>query len=391
MTKAFDNGVLVQQNYYDGDGRRVEQTTSAGTTLYLYSGLNVVYQKSLQTGVATKYAYASGMQVASITTSSTLFLHQDELESTRLVTSGGSPVFSSDYVPYGIQYGATGSEEFMYAGMLFDAASGLYYDNARFYNPSTGKFLTADPIGGVQSDPQSMNAYAYARDNPLAIIDPSGLTWWNPLSWTPTQAILLSAVIGLTIANVFQLGLDPITDASEVVAESALTSSFVGGAISGVAAAAAQEELPVQATISDETGGVLQDSVNTEMASMLEDLGPKADNSQATGEWGKTFMRPLMKSLGFIEGKMIPTFAGKLYPDFFNPDTEISVDVKVGSQSVSDFADTQMAKYALAQMSGQTSRVLFILLDNPWSGTFAGQAFRQALEDYGISYIQMTL
>jgi len=391
LTKVLENGVVVQQNLYDGDGRRVEQVTTTGTTLYLYSGLNMIYEKNLQTGVTTKHVYADGVQVASITTSTTLFLHQDELGSTRLVTSGGSPVFSSDYIPYGVQYGATGSEEFMYAGMLYDAVTGLYYDNARFYDPNTGKFMTADPIGGVLSDPQSLNAYAYARDNPLTIIDPSGLAWWNPLSWTPTQAILVGAIIGLTIANAFQFGLDPITDTSELSAVSALTSSFVGGAISGVAAAAAQEELPVQATISDEIGGVLQDSVTTEMASMLDELGPKAENPQATGEWGESFMRPLMKSLGFIEGKIIQTSAGKLYPDFFNPDTGIGVDIKVGSQTVNEFTDTQMAKYALAQMSGQASKVLYILINNPWSGTFAGQAFRQALEDYGISYIQITL
>jgi hypothetical protein len=127
------------------------------------------------------------------------------------------------------------------------------------------------------------------------------------------------------------------------------------------------------------------------MASMLDELGPKAENPQATGEWGESFMRPLMKSLGFIEGKIIQTSAGKLYPDFFNPDTGIGVDIKVGSQTVNEFTDTQMAKYALAQMSGQASKVLYILINNPWSGTFAGQAFRQALEDYGISYIQITL
>ena len=181
MTKVLENGVVVQQNYYDGEGRRVEQAVGGVTTLYLYAGLNVLYEKNLQTGAATKHVYADGEQVAAITTAGTFFLSQDELGSTRLVTSGGSKVFSSDYVPYGVEYGATGSEAYMYTGMLYDAATGLYYDNARFYDPSTGKFLTADPVGGAKSDPQSLNGYAYARDNPLAIVDPSGLSW-NPLT-----------------------------------------------------------------------------------------------------------------------------------------------------------------------------------------------------------------
>ena len=108
------------------------------TTLYLYAGLNVLYEKNLQTGAATKHVYADGQQVAAITTAGTFFLSQDELGSTRLVTSGSSKVFSSDYVPYGVEYGATGSEAYMYAGMLYDAVTGLYYDNARFYDPAPG-------------------------------------------------------------------------------------------------------------------------------------------------------------------------------------------------------------------------------------------------------------
>ena len=226
MTKVLENGVVVQQNYYDGEGRRVEQAVGGVTTLYLYAGLNVLYEKNLQTGVATKHVYADGEQVAAITTAGTFFLSQDELGSTRLVTSGSSKVFSSDYVPYGVEYGATGSEEYMYAGMLYDAVTGLYYDNARFYDPSTGKFLTADPIGGGKSDPQSLNGYAYARDNPLAIVDPSGLSW-NPLSWRPITWLLLGAAIGLGAISAAQFGLDPITDALDAAA----VSEFVGSAV----------------------------------------------------------------------------------------------------------------------------------------------------------------
>jgi RHS repeat-associated protein len=225
MTKVLENGVLVQQNYYDGNGRRVEQAAGGTTTLYLYAGLDVLYQKNLQTGAATKYVYADGMQVTAITTSTLLFFHQDELGSTRLVTSGSSSVFSSDYVPYGVQYGATGSsQEFMYTGMLYDAATGLYYDNARFYDPTTGKFLTADPAGGTPSDPQSLNDYAYARGNPLAIVDPSGLSW-NPVTWSPTTWLLLGAAVGLFALNTVQGGLDPITDALDAGAISEFATS----------------------------------------------------------------------------------------------------------------------------------------------------------------------
>jgi RHS repeat-associated protein len=231
LTKVFENGVLVQQNYYDGSGNRVEQTTGATTTLYLYADNSILYEKNLQTGASTKHVYANGLQVASITTSTVSFLHQDELGSTRLVTgSGSSPAFSSDYLPYGVQYGSSGTEEFMYTGQLYDAATGLYYFNARFYDPSTGRFLTVDPLGGVQADPQSLNGYAYARDNPLAIVDPSGL------SWSLATSLLFGAAVGLGIVSALQLGLDPITDALDAAAigdfaASLATVTAIGGGI----------------------------------------------------------------------------------------------------------------------------------------------------------------
>ncbi|MGA2664039.1 MAG: RHS repeat-associated core domain-containing protein [Nitrososphaerales archaeon] len=231
LVKVYDDGELVQTNLYDGDGRRIEQITGAGSTLYMYSGLDVVYEKNLQTGVATDHVYADGMQVASVTSSTVLFFHEDELGSTRLTSgSGGASVFSSDYMPYGVQYGASGSQSYMYVGMLYDSATGLYYDNARFYDPTTGRFLTEDPSGGDASDPQSLNGYTYARDDPLAIVDPTGMTWWNPLTWTPTQVFLGTVAIGLGIANLLQIGLDPLTDAGEAATVSELASSFAGNA-----------------------------------------------------------------------------------------------------------------------------------------------------------------
>jgi RHS repeat-associated protein len=393
MTKVLENGVVVQQNYYDGNGRRVEQTTGGTTTLYLYAGLNVLYQKNLQTGGATKYVYADGIQVAAITTAATLFLHQDELGSTRLVTSGSSPVFSSDYVPYGVQYGATGSQEFMYAGMLYDAATGLYYDNARFYDPTTGKFTAADPIGGTQSDPQSLNGYAYARDNPLAIVDPSGLDWWNPFSWAPTQAILVGAVIGLSIASALQFGLDPLTDGADAAAISAAASSFAGGVATSVAEAASEEGTSDLTTISDAIDEGLENGVNKAMASMLEEPGPEPTNSQPVGQWAQNFMRPLMRSLGFInEQYRIQIGSRTLIADFYNPDTGVAVDVKGGSQSFTAFAEEQAAKYTVAELNDLVSKFLYVYVQNPWSGEIADSpTYLGKIIDYGVPFTHVFL
>ncbi|MGP0026218.1 MAG: RHS repeat-associated core domain-containing protein, partial [Streptosporangiaceae bacterium] len=65
----------------------------------------------------------------------------------------------------------------LFAGMDCDPATGLYYDSARWYNPSTGGFLTTDPILS------SANLYEYAGNDPTGEADPSGLVAQGP-PWT---------------------------------------------------------------------------------------------------------------------------------------------------------------------------------------------------------------
>jgi uncharacterized protein RhaS with RHS repeats len=46
---------------------------------------------------------------------------------------------------------------------------------ARYYSSSLGRFMAVDPLGGALENPQSLNRYAYALNNPLRFTDPSGL------------------------------------------------------------------------------------------------------------------------------------------------------------------------------------------------------------------------
>ena len=88
----------------------------------------------------------------------------DALGSTRLVTSStGAILYSSDYLPFGASFGTSGtfSPEFEYTGKLVDV-SGLYYFGARFYDPSTDRFITEDTSTGALEDPLSLDRYVYA-------------------------------------------------------------------------------------------------------------------------------------------------------------------------------------------------------------------------------------
>src|SRR3989344_1775280 len=104
------------------------------------------------------------------------YIHQDHLGSTSLVTdSTGKVVSKQSYYPYGTtrsysQLTADNSQpERQYTGQVSDIDStGLYYYNARYYNPTIAKFTQAD------TNNNNLNRYTYTDSNPVNLIDPSG-------------------------------------------------------------------------------------------------------------------------------------------------------------------------------------------------------------------------
>lgn len=61
-----------------------------------------------------------------------------------------------------------------YAGQVLDS-SGLHFLRARWYDPSSGRFMRRDPLHGDAGSPASLNAFAYAGGNPMSHADPAGL------------------------------------------------------------------------------------------------------------------------------------------------------------------------------------------------------------------------
>jgi RHS repeat-associated protein len=57
-----------------------------------------------------------------------------------------------------------------------DEGGGLNYVRARYYVPKLGRFTSKDPLRSSSFDPQTLNRYAYALNNPLRYVDVSGLS-----------------------------------------------------------------------------------------------------------------------------------------------------------------------------------------------------------------------
>jgi RHS repeat-associated protein len=92
----------------------------------------------------------------------------------------GAVVIRRDYAPFGEDSNPdlTG-DPMRFAGKELDPETGMNYFAARYYRNTWGRFASVDPVSGWASDPQSWNRYAYARNNPLRYVDPSGLSYWT--------------------------------------------------------------------------------------------------------------------------------------------------------------------------------------------------------------------
>jgi RHS repeat-associated protein len=112
------------------------------------------------------------------------YYHLDALGSVRVVTDQNAQVVSRhDFLPFGEEWNppANAKEKKLFTGHERDADIGLDYFGARYYRPQVGRFTTVDPgqASATVDDPQSWNAYAYARNNPLRFVDPDGRRWFT--------------------------------------------------------------------------------------------------------------------------------------------------------------------------------------------------------------------
>ena len=164
---------------YDGTGLRATKTVNGTTSHFAYdlsSGTPLIL-----TDGTTDYVYGpGGLPIEQVTGSgSPIYLAQDQLGSTRLLSnSSGAVVGTYSYDPAGniTSETVTATTNLLFAGQYLDQESGLYWMQARYYDPATAQFISVDPLSTGATSP-----YSYASDNPVNFTDPSG-------ALTPTAA-----------------------------------------------------------------------------------------------------------------------------------------------------------------------------------------------------------
>jgi RHS repeat-associated protein len=89
----------------------------------------------------------------------------------------GNIIETYDLDEFGSQIFNQGTTQnvYRYTGQQSDADSGLLYLRARYYEPTTGRFISQDTKMPDKKEPITFNLYVYCRNNPIRYTDPSGL------------------------------------------------------------------------------------------------------------------------------------------------------------------------------------------------------------------------
>ncbi|MFD7099494.1 polymorphic toxin-type HINT domain-containing protein, partial [Streptomyces xanthophaeus] len=178
---SFDNTTTY---IYDASGNRLIEETGSSRTLYL-GDTEITVNKAGQALDATRYYSGVGATTIRRTGGKTgnhlLSLQLADHHGTATTTidqSDSQNITRRKTDPYGNPRGAQpgnwpGSRSFLGTG-VDDTNTGLTHIGAREYEPTTGRFISADPIIDI-TDPLQMNGYTYANGNPIGGSDPSGL------------------------------------------------------------------------------------------------------------------------------------------------------------------------------------------------------------------------
>ena len=207
MTQSVGNNATTTYAY-DYTGQRVKMTvatTSSATTYYPSKYYNITGS------TPTKNIFLpDGTLIATVVgtgaTTTVSYIHPDHLGGMNVSTDESGAVNQIlDFYPYGTkrldeQTGFNSQRQF--ANYEYDSSTNLNYLNQRYYDPTTAGFISQDPVFldmgtdlrqynkemiELLSDPQELNSYSYARNNPIINVDPTGEASKSAWFFAPIQ------------------------------------------------------------------------------------------------------------------------------------------------------------------------------------------------------------
>ncbi len=370
---------------YNDSGSRLRKLTPDGVETLYVSPLYQITRFPDGARELTKVISTPGGTVATVTTveggspepqgggvpsPGTLYFFRDYLGSTSLTTGeDGKLSTRMAYLPYGgtAANGTTGPNDFRpkFQGQELDQTANLYYFGARYYDPMLGRFLSPDTqLASALTTIDTLNRYAFALNNPVTFIDPTGNNVWDAIGGALIG--IAEIVVGVAIDVLSDGALEPLAGAfigagmngvqysathsgsfswkqygvqqGEGAAFGLVTGGFGGEAEAGVSAVSSEAAEEVAATAASEDvgelalqneGRELASGTDTSVAELDEPAGGPEGMGSGSDEMGS---EGGLCSASFPAGETVWTSAGRM------PVEQVSGEERLISQSSLDFA-----------------------------------------------------
>ena len=187
--------VVISYTYnYQGyrTSKKIDKITQGSQTIsYTLDGDKVIYETDGTYAIIYTYDYDGKLigftydpNVNVTSNEEDYFFLRNQLgDISHILNANGTTVVHYVYDAYGniIKTDVTSGyahivaiNSYTYRGYRYDSEIGMYYLNSRYYNPEIGRFINSDGLLGLEGDILSTNMYAYAVNNPIMNIDPSG-------------------------------------------------------------------------------------------------------------------------------------------------------------------------------------------------------------------------
>lgn len=174
--KDSSTSTSIATYVYDASNLRTSKTVSGTTTYYVHGLGGVLLGEYDSSGnFIREYVYVNNEPLAQVDAGSPevlTYLHTDHLMTPRYGTNtSASTVWSWDSGGFGAEV-PTGTQtiNLRFPGQYYDTETGLHYNWNRYYDPTTGRYISSDPIGLAGG----LNTFAYSLNNPMLNIDPRG-------------------------------------------------------------------------------------------------------------------------------------------------------------------------------------------------------------------------
>ena len=175
------SGNSIARYTYDPFGRRISKTVGGTTTYFLYSDEGLIGEYDSAGNEIVTYGYKPNSTWSTDPLfmkqgTNYYFYHNDHLGTPKMLTDiSGAVVWSATYDAFGkatVDAGSTVVNNLRFPGQYYDAETGLHYNWNRYYEPTTGRYVTTDPIGFEGEDE---NIYRYVWNDSINWYDEDGL------------------------------------------------------------------------------------------------------------------------------------------------------------------------------------------------------------------------